>query len=649
VCGIFAAFAVEGGLSEAQTLAATRRLSHRGPDGEGLWVGNRGQAALGHRRLAVIGPHNGAQPLVNEDGTIRAVVNGEFYGYEAIRRDLSRRGHRFQTDSDNEILLHLYEDSGDDCLDQLRGEFAFALWDGRRQRLFAARDRFGIKPLVYAERPGRLVLASEAKALFAAGIRPEWDAEAFFHAASRQYVSPDRTLFRGIRQVPPGYTLQASTKGVAIGRYWDLDFPIDGNTSGSVVRTCESPRDETDWIERCRAGVFEAVRARMRSDVPVCFHLSGGLDSSTVVGIATSNSAGPVDAFTIAFEAGAYDESAIAADTARNRNVNLHTVRVTQADLLEKLDDAVGASEGLAINGHLPAKFLLHRAIHERGFRVVLTGEGADETFAGYAHLRLDLCRSMGDSTHEFAIRKSNQSSLGMMLPVGESLSTDQLRRRLGFVPAFLDAKATLGWRIRSLMNDETLAPFADRDAYAELLDLPGASDQLPGRHPLLQSTWLWSKTALANYILKTLGDGTEMPSSVEGRVPFLDHRLFELMRDAPLDLKVRGSTEKFILREAARDVLTDVVYRREKHPFDAPPLSLFAMSDRIERLSDRLQSRSFSRQPFFSVEKTGELLRRLPNMSADERQAWDPAMMMVMSTDAIQKMMDVQQPGEPL
>jgi asparagine synthase (glutamine-hydrolysing) len=312
VCGIFAAFAAEGGLTEAQTRAATRRLSHRGPDGEGFWIGERGQAALGHRRLAVIGPRNGAQPLINEDGTIRAVVNGEFYGYERIRRDLSRRGHRLRTDSDSEILLHLYEESGDECLDQLRGEFAFVLWDGRRQRLFAARDRFGVKPLVYAERPGGIVLASESKALFAAGISAEWDAEAFFETVSRQYVSPDRTLFRGIRQVPPGHTLQASAKGVVLSPYWDLDFPILSESPGTASATNESLNQERDWIERCRAQVVEAVRIRLRADVPVCFHLSGGLDSSTVVGIAASNSPRPLDAFTIAFEAAACVERATA-------------------------------------------------------------------------------------------------------------------------------------------------------------------------------------------------------------------------------------------------------------------------------------------------------------------------------------------------
>lgn len=639
MCGIFAAYRPDGGLTKQQAQAAIRTMIHRGPDGEGVWIHAGGRVALGHRRLAVIGPDNGAQPLSNEDGSIRAVVNGEFYGYQAIRRYLSARGHRFATESDSEILMHLYEELGTGCLQQLRGEFAFALWDGRRQRLLAARDRFGIKPLVYTESNGGVLLASEAKTLFAAGASAAWDIESFFHAASRQYVASDATLFQNIRQLPPGHLLETGANGTVIHRYWDLDYPREADLATSASGKASNERE---WIERCRARVSEAVQIRLRADVPLCVHLSGGLDSSSVAGFAASSGA-PLDAFTIAFDALDYDESNLAAETARRWNIDLHIVRVTQADLAEHFDAAVIASEGLAINGHLPAKYLLHGAIHRQGVRCVLTGEGADEIFAGYAHLRLDLWRSRHDSSRERAIQESNRSSLGMMLPLGESVDTSRLRERLGFVPAFLEAKATLGWRVRALMNDDLTAQFRRRDAYVELLDLPGAEDQLPGRHPLLQSTWLWAKTALANYILKTLGDGTEMPWSIEGRVPFLDHELFELMREAPLDLKIRGATEKFVLREAARDVLTDAVYRREKHPFDAPPLSLFSGSSGMDWLRDRLGSPSFARQPFFCASKIRSLLERIGQMSQSERQAWDPALMTVISTDALQKLIDRQ------
>ncbi|HTE19953.1 MAG TPA: asparagine synthase (glutamine-hydrolyzing), partial [Armatimonadota bacterium] len=351
MCGVVAILSQSAPVGEETLQRALEALRHRGPDGSGVWGTPDRRVALGHARLSVIDLETGAQPLSSEDGQVVAVVNGEFYDWERIRRILEQRGHRFSTHSDSEILVHLYEQYGQDCLRHLRGEFAFVLWDGRRRQLFAARDRWGIKPLCYVMVDGTLYLASEAKGLFAAGVRAAWDREAFFQAAHLQYVPPDRTLFAGVCQLRPGHSLIAADGEVRTHGYWYLDYP--------PVEHAAMDASEADIVHELRELLDEAVRLRLRADVPVACHLSGGLDSSAVLGLAARHSPRPIDCFTVSFDAAPYDELRVAEEMARHAGANLHPVRVTQDDLVEHLSDAVYFSEGLAINGHLTAKFLL--------------------------------------------------------------------------------------------------------------------------------------------------------------------------------------------------------------------------------------------------------------------------------------------------
>jgi asparagine synthase (glutamine-hydrolysing) len=367
----------------------------------------------------------------------------------------------------------------------------------------------------------------------------------------------------------------------------------------------------------------------MRADVPVACHLSGGLDSSAVTALAARHSSKPLDCFTVSFDAAPYDELRVAEESAKQAGVNLHAVRVTQDDLVEALPDAVYYSEGLAINGHLPAKFLLSRAIRRAGYRVVLTGEGSDEVLAGYAHLRRDLLvDENGPDAALHRLAAGNQVSAGIMLPKGETLPLDAVRRVVGFVPSFLEAKGTLGHRIRGILSEEFLRRHADRDPYQVMLagfDVPG---QLAGRSRVDQSLYLWNKTALPNYILKTLGDGTEMAHSVEGRLPFLDHPLFEYARSLPLSLKIRGGVEKYVLREAVRPLLTETVYRRQKHPFLAPPVCRFGTPHARSLLHDLAGSERFNSLPFFDRRKLLAWLDRLPQLDQEEQAAADPVLM---------------------
>jgi asparagine synthase (glutamine-hydrolysing) len=636
MCGVVSIVSQDEPVSETALLRAVVSLSHRGPDGRGMWVAPGQHVGLGHARLAVIDLDTGSQPIASEDGQVRIVVNGEFYGHRDIRRQLERRGHRFSTHCDSEIALHLYEEHGEDCLKELRGEFAFILWDGRRELLLAARDRFGVKPLCYAVHGQTMLIASEAKAIFAAGLPAAWDAAAFFHAACLQYVPPDRTLFQGVAQVPPGHYLTVRGGRTRIVRYWDMDYPPA--VPGAAEAGEAGPRLEL------AARLEEAVRLRLDADVPVCFHLSGGLDSSAIVGLASRLAAGPLDCFTVGFEHEAYDELPAARDMALHAGARLHEVRLTQDDLLEALPDAVYFAEGLAINGHLPAKYLLGKAIHRAGFKVVLSGEGSDEVMAGYAHLRQDHFRDRpsgeGAADSIARLHADNTMMAGIQLPEGPTLPLEAVERALGFVPTFLRAKGTYGYRMRGVLADDFVADFDRSDCFRAMLDGFDVKGQLAGRHRVDQATYLWSKLALANYILRTLGDGTEMAHGVEGRLPFLDHPLFEFARCLPIGLKIRGTVEKYLLREAMRPVVTEAVYRRPKQPFTAPPLRGLGSGATFDKLSagagrllrDVVSSQSFAALPFFDRAKVLRLLDAVPNLTPRERVAMDPVLITILS-----------------
>lgn len=634
MCGIFAACQFQKPVSIDQASRAIRRLHHRGPDGTGVWKSPTSTVVLAHARLSLVGVANGTQPIASEDDQIHAAVNGEFYGYRQIRSTLETQGHRFRTDSDSEILIHLYEQYGQGCLDHLRGEFAFVLWDQRRQLLFAARDRFGVKPLLYTITRDGVLVASEAKAILPE-VDSGWDHESMFMAGALQYLPPGRSLFSGIQQLPPGHTMTFDATSLHTGRYWDFNFP-----RSDIRCNNDEDKDVPEVIEQLRDTMRDVVRLRLHGDVPVCFHLSGGLDSSSILGIATHLTQTPQHAFTLEFEEPDYDESQQARDTANFCKAVWHPVRITRENILDSMPDAVMASEGLAINGHLPAKYLLNRAIHDNGFRAVLSGEAADELFAGYAHLRLDHWRAVNGDDQTQDLSRTNASQVGMMLPSGDGLSLSAANRHIGYKPVFLQAKATLGKRLRSLMNPDWLTYRDNQDPCENLLKECSMPDQISGRSALRQSTWLWSKLALAGYIFRTLGDGTEMPWSVEGRVPFADHVLFETIRGFRTDWLIRNGVEKYVLREAMRPYVTDAVYLRQKHPLDAPPV-LTGDQKVISSVRERIQSAEFARQPFFCQQRVAELLDRISGLTLDERKLWDPALMMVLSTIAIQQLID--------
>ncbi|HEY7579911.1 MAG TPA: asparagine synthase (glutamine-hydrolyzing) [Acetobacteraceae bacterium] len=613
MCGIVAVLAREGRVSPQLVARAVAQLAHRGPDGCRQWIAPGGQVGLGHARLAVIDLETGQQPLASEDGQVLVVVNGEFYGHSTIRRELEARGHRFSTRSDSEILVHLWEEQGIGCLEQLRGEFAFVVWDAARELLFAARDRFGAKPLYYAQREDGLFLASEAKALFAAGVPARWDHQSFFEMC-HLYYPQGRTLFAGVHQVPPGHCLLATVEGCRLQRYWDLDFPR---------RDAPMPeRLPEEHVALLRVALEEAVGLRLQADVPVGCYLSGGLDSSLVLGIAAHQAGAPIDAFTIAFDGDSQDESAVAAETARHVGARHHLFRVTEEQIADHFSDAIWHSETINPNTNGVAKYLLSHRVREAGLRVVLTGEGADEVAAGYDFLVRDMMLRGRQGT---ARRERELGELrGPGLPAGgDSVPTGLVRERLGFVPSWVVWFAEAAAHSRALWSPAFSAEVAGRDPYRGFLDALDIGGQVEGREPVHQSLYLWTKSMFANLLLNQLSDRMEMSHGVEGRLPFLDGPVVALLRDMPVSMKIRGAQGKHALREAARPYCTETVLRRRKQAFLAPPPSPRPDGRLFSMLQDLLRSDTMAAVPFFDPRAIRRFLDGLPRIANRTPQVW--------------------------
>ena len=598
MCGIAAVFRPGGRVAKETLLQATAALRHRGPDGQGYWLSPNGEAGLAHARLAVIDLETGDQPLASEDASQQLVVNGEFYGYQAIRNQLLQAGHRLTTTTDSEIALHLHQDLGLGFLDRLRGEFALVLWDQVQRRLVAARDRFGIKPLYYATVGGGLYLASEVKALRAMGVPMAWDQEAVRQLLMLGILAPSRSLFMDVFQIPPGHCLVADRSGLRLQRYWDLPFPGRG----------EAPPAESDddLIQGYRLALEEAVSLRLRADVAVGCHLSGGLDSSSVLGFASRHARAPLDAFTVGFEHAAYDESRVAEQTARLCGAVWHPLRITYQDMADHFADAVWHAEGVLSNGNTVAKFLLSRAVRDAGVKVVLTGEGADETLAGYSMFQRDIAPSPGEAA-------------GLSPPID-------------FTPFWLQAQIKSAERHASLFSPSFLGGLAARDGWGEVLKGLDPAGAFRDWTPLSQSLYLWAKTVLPNYILAVAGDRMEMAHAVEGRTPFLDHVLVERAARLPARLLFAAGTEKFVLREAARSVLTDTVYRRRKQPFFAPAACLDPQGALFACLCDVLAGPGLDSLPFFQPASVRAEVRDLATKPPAARLTLDSVLMKVAS-----------------
>ena len=633
MCGIFAAM-TRRGLGVERRDAALRSLQHRGPDGSGSWTSRDGRWTLGHTRLSIIGLNNGDQPMINPDGAVHLVVNGEFYGYREIRDRLRASGYRFATESDSEIALHLYDERGMGAASELRGEFAVIIADERQQAMIAIRDRFGIKPLYYSVVNGEVFFASEIKALLAMGVPAVWDVEGAVGGVGRSH---EKTEFAGISTVPPGCYAIARHGDVRIYPYWDWEIP----TAEQMRR---DTRSEAEVVADFRKALLDSVRQRLVADVEVASYLSGGIDSCAVLGLAQQSTDRPIRAFTLTFENPLYDEASVAEAQAKHVGASYHPIPITGREIADAYADAVWHSETQMFNGHGVAKYLLSRAVRDAGIKVVFTGEGADEMLGGYPYFRVD---ALNDNPSLSAAERStlmdkmlgaNPATRALLMPTQVSNPEMQaIERRLGWLPATLNVSAAMINGVTPFFRDDLVARVRGYQPLMSALDRLPLAQRVAGRDRLNQMLYVNVKTTLPNFILNYLADRMEMAHSIEGRVPFLDHHVAEAAARVPVNMKVKGIREKHVLREATKDVLIPEVYDRQKHPFTTPPTR--AKNDpMLAFYRDTFASQAARDQPIYDMTKVRAALSGLLECPADQRIAMEGGLQRVASVIIMQE-----------
>ncbi len=534
-----------------------RRIAHRGPDDQGMLVS--GAVALGMRRLSVIDLEGGQQPISGCTKAVTIVFNGEIYNYRELQCDLQLRGHEFKTNSDTETILHAYEEFGAACVERLRGMFAFAIWDARRQELFIARDRAGKKPLYYSLSPqGTLIFGSELKSL---REHPEFrgviSTEALDSYLTFGYVPDPLTIFRDVHKLPPGHHLRFSNGRVHLQQYWD--FPYDESLA-------KPAQDGEECFEELRALLDEAVRVRLVADVPLGAFLSGGVDSSAVVGLMARHTPQPVKTFSIGFHEDSYNELKYARLAAKHFGTDHHEFVVTP-DICEIVDELVWHfDEPFADSSAIPT-YMVSKLAREF-VTVVLSGDGGDELFGGYTRYATDRKRS-GYARLPRVLRQ------GLMQPLGSSLPHGAWGRNYIYVMAFEaidryieDVSIFTRLNKRSLYTEGFHQQLGETEAAARFRDYANRSGSKDSLHRLL---YLDSKTYLPGDIL-TKVDRMSMAVSLEARVPLLDHKLIEFVcTRIPSAMKMKGLETKHLFKRAVSDLVPAEILNRPKQGFGVP------------------------------------------------------------------------------
>ncbi|MGM0480512.1 MAG: asparagine synthase (glutamine-hydrolyzing) [Pseudomonadota bacterium] len=579
MCGIAGVFHHQAERSiDPQTLVNMAAIMHhRGPDGFGYQIKPERGIGFSHARLSIIDldENRGKQPFLSTDQRLMLTHNGEFYDFKRIRADLTARGARFNSKSDSEIVLHLFERYGlESALKELRGEFAFGLFDEAEDSLYLVRDRFGIKPLYWTETDNGVVFGSELKVLFAhPDVKREFSAEGVYHQLI-QVMVPGSTAFAGIHQVQPGHVVKVARRNgqlsISEHKYWDVNFPNEQDYPADDV-------DEEQYVEGVRAKLLEAVQHRMTADVPVGCYLSGGIDSCSILGLASASTQTSVKAFTIGFDSAEYDETPIAREMAEATDADHHIMALKANDLYDHFVKTLWHTERTIYNTLGVAKYLMSQQVHEAGYKVVMTGEGSDELFAGYPAFRKDMFFHGLDHLPEIErlewqklLEENNKLFKGAMLAREEFVS-DAFNQKVGFTPSCVQPWLSCSSVALPLMSEamrEQVEHYDPSSAIAATLD----QSMLEGRHPLDRAQYVWIKTMLEGQILTWGGDRVDMANSMEARPAFLDHHLAEYAFTVPPHLRIKGNKEKYVLREAMKGLLPETLYKREKFAFMAPP-----------------------------------------------------------------------------
>jgi len=578
-----------------------RLIGYRGPDEVGIYHDRH--LSFGNARLSIIDLATGTQPIANEDKTVWVVCNGEVFNYVELRSKLIAAGHRFRTHSDTEVIVHLYEQYGAHCVDSINGQFAFAIWDLRADsgtgKLILARDRVGIRPLFYTQAAGSLIFSSEIKGLLLhPAVSAEVDLTSLSQIMTLWTTLTPRTVFRNIFEVPPGHIMTVSSQGVSLKRYWGLSFPTaDEHFTGQTP---------TGYSEELRELLIDATRIRLRADVPVGAYLSGGLDSSTITSLIRTHTSNDLQTFSVTFADPAYNEQEYQDRMVQFLGTDHHRVACTDADVGRVFPEVIWHTEWPILRTSPAPLFLLSQLVRQSNIKVVLTGEGADEFLGGYniykeANLRRFWARNPASTLRPLLLKRLYPyvQGLGDGGPYLEAFFRKGLTEtdRPEYSHAIRWANTAPLRRFFSARVKEALRGY---DPVEEVVSGLRAHPAFSTWAPLSQAQFIEASIFLSEYLLSSQGDRMLSAHSVEGRFPFLDHRVIEFGSRIPPHLQIRGLNEKFILKRAVQDILPESVYSRTKRPYRAPVRNSFFGDQSLEYVRDLLSPDAIRKTGYF-------------------------------------------------
>ncbi len=608
----------------------TEALGHRGPDGR------RGALldgiALGHARLAIVDIEGGMQPMRDPPTGVTLVFNGEIFNHVELRARLES-AYRFRTRSDTEVLLAAWIARGPACLDDLNGQFAFAVWDPRSRALWMARDRVGILPLYYVETKDGLAFASEAKALFAGGcVRPALDLGGLKETFQLWAPVPPRTCFEGVRQLPPRSIGCFREGRLEVSRYWDLD--LGGAQSEDLL-------DEHRALGELEAQLEEAVRLRLRADVPVAAYLSGGLDSSVICAIANRQLGGTLSSFSIAFTDARYDERTHQQEAARHIGTRHRVLEMRDEGTGALLTDVVAHAEQALLRSAPAPFFALSAFVREHGVKVVLTGEGSDEAFLGYDLFKETKIRQFWARNPAARWRAALLRRLYPSLPALAEGGSALLEQFYGVgldEPGRADFSHLVRWSSSGRVLRFCSAEFAARTAAVDPVEriLAALPARVHGWRPLARAQYLEMETLLSGYLLSAQGDRMQMAHSVEARFPFLDHHLLEFAARLPERLKLRGLREKYLLRRYAERWLPPSLVSRTKFPYRAPVAAALVGPAAAEWTREAFSPEALRQVGVFDPDKVTRLCAKVARLPASATESDAMALMAVASTQLL-------------
>lgn len=605
MCGIAGILNLNHSVSEKKLKSMIQTLNHRGPDGEGLFV--RDNIGLAHARLSIIDLSTGQQPIHNEKGDVWVVFNGEIFNYIELRAELEQQGHQFYTQSDTEVIVHLYEQYGKKFVQHLNGQFSIALWDQVKSKLLLIRDRVGITPLYYRQEGSTFLFGSEIKSIIKGA---EQSIEINFNALDQLMtfwspVSPE-TMFLDVYEVSPGQLLEVQNGQVRTESYWEWFYPVAGEYRKGDVNELKEELHEL---------LVEATRIRLRSDVPVGAYLSGGLDSSALASLIHDYSSVPLRTFSIGFDDENLDEGSFQNEMIRHLETDHSSIICQGSDIADEIENVIWHTESPILRSAPVPMGMLSALVREQGYKVVLTGEGSDEVLGGYDIFKESKIRYFWAKDKNSEFRASLLKRLYPYLDLsrgqaylknffGEGLDDPELNY-FSHLPRWSNTAKTKEFFSRQLKDH------LQNNTYASMEKL--LPKQMTRWHAFNKAQYIEAKTLMPGYLLSSQGDRMLMSNSVEGRFPFLDHKVIEFANTLHPKYKMKGLNEKYLLKEAMRSVLPDNIVNRYKQPYRAPDIPAFFKNGKPAAIVDKYMSESvLSKVGYFDGDKVARLLKKI-------------------------------------